>query len=222
MTDLILPEIVVFHAIRRDSQLYYDQRYMTAITAGAVIELLLRDRISLAETKRAEVTIIDTAPTGNELLDQALTDSAAAVEPEPVKGLLKRLIANTHYRRAAIDGLLASGQLTSSPRKILGLIKVKQYAESEISGADAVRKRLSEIMFGSSGDISMLDDAAIMLLGEHDLFRGNYPAEQLKRHQKSINDIRYGRRNETGALEAIRKAIASVRSSGGNAGAGAG
>lgn len=226
MDRLTLPDIVVFHAIARDSQLYYDKRYQSAIAAGALLELVLESRVVFTGNNANKIAIQSSEPFGHSVVDFMLTQLGDKPAPVSVKDWLKHCANDGFYRTAARDALLDCKYLLGDPHKVLGFLKVTRFAASPKSGVDDLKRELADTLFGTSEEVSLRAYATLMMLAERDLFRNNYPDDQLKKHKARIEEICAGRLTApsptVAAVKLIQRITRSVDSSGGNAGGGAG
>lgn len=224
--SLTLPDIVVFHAIARDSQLYYDKRYQSAIAAGALLELVLESRVVFTGNNANEIAIQSSEPFGHSVVDYMLTQLGDTPAPVSVKDWLKRNANDGFYRTAARDALLDRKYVLGDPHKVLGFLKVTRFTAAPKSGIDNLKRELTDILFGASEEVSLRAFATLMLLSERDLFRTNYPDDQLKQHKARIEEICAGRLTAPSpsveAVKLIKRTIHSIDSSGRNAGGGAG
>lgn len=129
--------------------------------AGALLsDLALRNRI---DTDPAKVFVIDPSPTGDTLLDQALTQIAAESEPRPVS----RWLATFSYDRgkweqAALSRLVARNILRIDTQKILWVFGVRRYPLIDNREVTEVKTRLSALILGD--DIPDPRDAVLISL----------------------------------------------------------
>lgn len=94
--------------------------------SGAVLmDLVLRQRIAVHE---AQVTVTDPRPTGDPLLDPALSAIAAAKPREP--GHWVRDLAH-HLRDAVKDRLVEAGVLRRDEHRVLGIIRIHRTHETD-------------------------------------------------------------------------------------------
>ncbi|MET9557611.1 GPP34 family phosphoprotein [Streptomyces sp. NPDC006645] len=114
-----------------------------AIAAASLVELALAGRI---EVDGDQVTVLDTAPLADPVLDAALADIDARQKSRPRK--TKEWVE--HLRRDAVawttKNLVAKGLVREEKKKVLGLFPVTRYPEADGSAESLLRQHLDAVV----------------------------------------------------------------------------
>ena len=97
------------------------------ILAGAVLmDLAFANRI---DTDLEHLTCLDTTPTGNPILDQALEHIADSSQPKDTRGWIETLAGQdtTEIRQQALASLIERGILESQDKKFLWVFRARRY-----------------------------------------------------------------------------------------------
>jgi len=118
--------------------------------AGAVlIELSLTERLQIgggSRLRRAKVTVADAAPTGNEVLDAALTRIAAT--PTSAERLVRELAKG--LRQRLLERLVRAEVLHEEHSRVLGVFPRHRWPAASTAREDALRRRLREVLIGGA------------------------------------------------------------------------
>ncbi|MFZ9932008.1 MAG: GOLPH3/VPS74 family protein [Chthoniobacterales bacterium] len=128
---------------------------------GAVLaDLAVAGKIDTDEKK---LIVLDTAPTGDALLDPWLALIAAETTPHPVAHWLSVLAdRQQEIEQPALDRLIARGILRREDKKILWVIGLRRYPTVDGHERAEVRTRLGELILGD--DIPDPRDAILISL----------------------------------------------------------
>jgi len=104
-----------------------DSAYLDLGLGGAlVLDLVLLERVALVDD---HVTVIDSAPTGDRMLDVALSRMAGQTKPRDPSYWVRHLAKGA--RHAVEEHLVAAGVLQLDDHRVLGLIKVHRTPEAD-------------------------------------------------------------------------------------------
>ncbi len=136
-----------------------DCSFYYALAGAIVADLALAGRV---DTDLDCLTVIDSQPTGNALLDPWLQQMALTPKKLPVSGWLDRLVEESdHSREAALGQLVQKGVLRREEKRILWVIALRRYPPIDGHERVEVRTRLRELILG--GELPDPRDA--MLIG---------------------------------------------------------
>lgn len=111
--------------------------------AGAVVaELTLAGKVVMTEEKRPKAEVVDPAPTGDPVLDHALT--FIAEKPRTGTDLLPRLASGITER--VLTRLTDRGILRREKGKVLGLFPVTRWPAEDSSHETLLRARLERVL----------------------------------------------------------------------------
>lgn len=129
------------------------RKYVTA--GAALIELALRERITMSDEKNPRITLTDPTPTGDPVLDQALT----AVGARDGKRLGGTLSSRAMDLTEALGEQLAEAGVLERKKGLLGTT----WPVLDHGPENAVRDRLSDALDGT-GDPSQQDVVLLALI----------------------------------------------------------
>ena len=159
------------------------------ILAGAVLmDLAFANRI---DTDLEHLTCLDTTPTGNPILDQALAHIANSSQPKDTRGWIETLAGQdtTEIRQQALASLIERGILESQDKKFLWVFRARRYPTIDGRVEREVRLRISDVLL--SDDIpDPRDVAMICLVDAAGFLRDIFTAGELERATPRIEQLR--------------------------------
>ena len=159
------------------------------ILAGAVLmDLAFANRI---DTDLEHLTCLDTTPTGNPILDQALAHIADSSQPKDTRGWIETLAGQdtTEIRQQALASLIERGILESQDKKFLWVFRARRYPTIDGRVEREVRLRISDVLL--SDDIpDPRDVAMICLVDAAGFLRDIFPAGELERATPRVEQLR--------------------------------
>jgi hypothetical protein len=115
-----------------------------ALAAAVLLDLALRERVGVPPGERkAKLAVLNPAPTGDEVLDEALRRVADKAPKKP-DALLPELAKK--LRPALLGRLTERGILRQEQDKILGIFPTTQWPAEDSSHERAVRDQLSNVL----------------------------------------------------------------------------
>ncbi len=159
------------------------------ILAGAVLmDLAFANRI---DTDLEHLTCLDTTPTGNPILDQALAHIADSSQPKDTRGWIETLAGQdtTEIRQQALASLIERGILESQDKKFLWVFRARRYPTIDGRVEREVRLRISDVLL--SDDIpDPRDVAMICLVDAAGFLRDIFTAGELGRATPRVEQLR--------------------------------
>ena len=159
------------------------------ILAGAVLmDLAFANRI---DTDLEHLTCLDTTPTGNPILDQALAHIADSGQPKDTRGWIETLAGQdtTEIRQQALASLIERGILESQDKKFLWVFRARRYPTIDGRVEREVRLRISDVLL--SDDIpDPRDVAMICLVDAAGFLRDIFTAGELERATPRVEQLR--------------------------------
>lgn len=159
------------------------------ILAGAVLmDLAFANRI---DTDLEHLTCLDTTPTGNPILDQALAHIADSSQPKDTRGWIETLAGQdtTEIRQQALASLIERGILESQDKKFLWVFRARRYPTIDGRVEREVRLRISDVLL--SDDIpDPRDVAMICLVDAAGFLRDIFTAGELERATPRVEQLR--------------------------------
>jgi golgi phosphoprotein 3 len=129
--------------------------------AGAIIlELSLGGRI---DTDLRQLTVVNPAPTGDNLLDPWLRHFQSAPQPKTVRFWLRELaLRHEAIHQAAVDRLIQHGILRCEEHRLCWVVSLRRYPILDGAERTEVRTRLSQLILGN--DLPTPRDAILLSL----------------------------------------------------------
>ncbi|SBT49981.1 GOLPH3/VPS74 family protein [Micromonospora auratinigra] len=181
--------------------------------AGAVLlELALAGRLAVTDGK---VSVVDPAPVGSPLLDEALGRIAADDRRRRPKDWIVRL--SKGLRERVLDGLVADGVLRRDAGRVLGIVPRTRYpsptgAEPPVE-ADARQRLVGAV--GGEGAVAPGTAALLALVRavglDRRLFR-DLPRDRVKRRLKEIDEGAWAPAAVKRALDELHVALMAMAS----------
>ncbi|ROS26041.1 GPP34 family phosphoprotein [Cellulomonas sp. PhB150] len=197
------------------------QRVDLALAGGLLLELLMTGRVAVAgaghPAGKDRVVILDPAPTGDPVLDEAV--ARLAEKPRKAKDALPRLTKD--LRPALLDRLTRNGLLRLEESKILGLFPTRAHLPGDEGYERSLRAAVHDVLVVGRTPterevavVSVLQsvDQVPRVLGE-----AGVPARELRRRAKALAEgeavgvaVRQAIQAMDGAMTAVMVATTAV------------
>ena len=141
-----LGEDLLLLAIRPNGTLGVAQKLRFGLSGSELVRLAAARRVDI---ERGRIVVLDTAPTGDPLLDAALQSMQGGRRPPAAKAWVARQRPGLVERY--LDRLAAAGAIRSERRKALGFIPATRWLVLDTARLADVRSRLDAIASGSPG-----------------------------------------------------------------------
>lgn len=219
MTDLRLYEALMLIALKRDkgtmSGTYLDQ----AIAAGVLGELIADGHLVVGEGKRAKLTLVDEAPTGEPVMD-ATIEKMSGRRDAALETWIQRISGMRGLKRRVAERLVERGVLEEKAHKRLGVVSEKRYPETDPQPGDDLRDRLRAAVLGD-GEVDEQTCLLIAIADAASMLSQVFSRQELSANKKRIKalaeDERLGPATRR-AIEAIQAAIVVVVAASASAG----
>jgi hypothetical protein len=200
-----LPEEFLLIAYADDGTPLTDGTHLDNGLGGAVLlELALAGRVDIADKK---VIVADRAPTGDPLLDAALTRIADELKPRKPGHWISKLAKDA--RPLVLDKLVADGVLTMQKDRVLGLFPRTKFPSAygvEPPVETDARQRMRAAV-ERSGEVDARTAALCALVAATDLDRKVFADLDRKRVKARLKEISEG----AWAAQAVRKTIEEIQ-----------
>ena len=164
-----------------------DQLVRYALGGGVLMELALEDRI---DTDLNRLTLIDSTPLQDSLIDPTLSDIAAATETHDIRYWLERAAARTDdIREGAIRRLVQKGILAREDQRFLWVFRSRRYPAVDGKAEKEVKLRIMGVLF--SDQIPAPRDVVIICLADAcGIFEKLLARRELARAASRIEQVR--------------------------------
>ncbi len=185
-----------------------------AIGGLILAELLLHERIRVAEGRKKLVEVIDRTPIGHALLDDTLAKMAEAKRPASAATWVAKL-GNARQRTCIAERLCEMGILRAEERKILGIFPRTVYPETNPEPERALRARIRQAVEGDHDDVDARTAVLIAVAYRSNVLRAVLGKTLLKARRQRLTQIAEGElagRATQEAIEAAQIALALAAS----------
>ena len=157
-----------------------------AVAASLIMELSLKGRL---DTDTQKLFVVSSAPTGNAILDQALTEIAAEKDSLSTSDWLSRIARNGDgLSERIIESLVSKGVLQLVEKRLLWVLKTRAYPPTSGIEEREVRSRVMHLL--NSDDIPNPSDALLIgLLNATGIMSRLLAPSELARLQSRIDQI---------------------------------
>jgi len=187
--SLFLYEEILLLALR-DEKGTVATGYLEYAVAGAILaELLLDRRISIDETKKQLLTLHNSEPTGDPIIDECLEKLAASKRRASLQTWVSRLGGIKNLRHKIARQLCDRGILRADEDKVLLIFTRKIYPEVNPEPEKKIIDRLRTALFG---DDDRLDPRTVVLISLADgsgLLSETFGRREVKDRRQRIDDI---------------------------------
>lgn len=185
--------------------------YVEYATAGALTaELLMLSRIKVDEDNKARVAVLDNSPTGDELLDEALTTIEASKRQRKLKDWVIKLAGMKDLKHKVAQALAASGIVSAEKEKVLWLFERRVYPEINPEPELQLRQAMRDAVLADNDDIEPRIAIAIALANSAKLLPQVFSKQELRDRKQRIKQLESGELVSKAAKEAIQAIEAAV------------
>ena len=206
--QLMLHQEVVLLALRDDKGTFSSGMYLYSVAGSMLSELLLQQRIITNDDKNQTVAVIDGSKTGCEVLDELLTEIDQCKKHKGLQDWVYHAAQMKKLNHRLAESLCEMGILKKEVGKILFVFTRTTYPELEGSYEDAIRRRMSDVMFQKGAKADSRTGVLIALALHGSLLDRNFAPDELSQHQERIKEIAEGQHL---AADATQAAIAAVQ-----------
>ena len=157
-----------------------------AVAASLIMELSLKGKI---DSDAKKLFVVSSQPTGNAILDEALTEIAAEKNSLSTSDWLNRFARKgDDFSDRIIENLVAKGVLQLVEKRLLWVLKTRAYPATSGIEEQEVRARIMHLL--NSDDIPNPSDALLVgLLRATSILNRLLSAPELERLQDRIDQI---------------------------------
>lgn len=180
--------------------------------AGAMVsELLLQEKIDASSDKQQIVRVIDSESSGDEILDELISDIRSSPKPKSLKDWVFHASRIPKLQHRIADQLCDMGILHHDEKKILWLFTQHVYPELDGTAENQLRDRMANVMFDEKVKPDARTAVLISLAHHASLLNNNFVKDELQQHQERIKSLADGDILATGAtksaIDAVQAAI---------------
>ena len=211
-TELRLHEELLLLALRDDRGTLESRAgmYRHALAGALLAELLLARRISIGETKRKLVDLVDSAPLRDPLLTEALDLIASAKRRRAAATWVGKLAGMKRLRHRIAERLCRRGILRESEGRVLLIFSRKVYPTVDPGPERHLVERLREAVYSDTEVREPRTAILVALAHGTGLLAAHFPRKELRGRKRRLEAITSGDIVGEAAREAVRAAQAAV------------
>ena len=189
---LFLYEEIMLLALR-DEQGTIATGFPEQVLAGAILaELLLDGRISVEDTKKKLVNLVDTRPSGDPIIDECLEKMTTAKRRASLQTWVSRLAGTKNLRHKAAQRLCDRRILRADEDKVLFVFKRRIYPEIDPVPEKKIIDRLRDAIYNDHAKLDPRTVVLVSLANGSDMLRQTFGRKELKSRKKRIERIENG------------------------------
>ena len=212
-TTLHLHEQIMLLALR-DQKGTIDYRagmYAYALGGAIVSELLLADRIRVAEDKKKLVDLLSSEPLNEPILDECLNLVAAAKRRRRAADWVSRFAGLKDLRHRVARGLCRRGILRDSEDKVLLFFTRKVYPEIDPVPERNLVEQLHQAIFTEATDVDPQTAILLSLAHGTGMLSVHFDKKELKARKQRIEKIANGDLIGGATREAVQAAVQAAQ-----------
>ena len=181
--------------------------FLYSVTGAMVSELLLLSRIAPIEGKDHDVRVVNSDPTGDEILDELLQQIATSKKTRSLSHWVSQAAKMKQLPHRVAHQLAEKGIVAEDKKKVLWVFTQRIYPELDGTFEDAIRDRMANIMFREA-TIPDGRTAVLIALARHaSLLKPNFASAELEQHKVRINALANGNVLASDATKETIKAV---------------
>ncbi len=204
---LMLHQEVLLLALHDGPGTFSSGMYIYAVGGAMLSELMLIERIVVHQGKEQTVAVVDGSPTGCELLDEVLQAIDTSTKPRGLQHWVTKAAGIKELNHRLAQNLCELGVLKEDEKKVLFVFSRRIYPELDCTWEDAIRRRMSDVMFHPEVEADVRTSALISLAFYAELLTSNFASEQIKQHKTRIKELADGKHLASDATKAAIEAI---------------
>jgi len=189
---LFLYEEIMLLALR-DEQGTIATGFPEQVLAGAILaELLLDGRISVEDTKKKLVNLVDSRPSGDPIIDECLEKMTTAKRRASLQTWVSRLAGTKNLRHKAAQRLCDRRILRADEDKVLFVFKRRIYPEIDPIPEKKIIDRLRDAIYNDHAKLDPRTVVLVSLANGSDMLRQTFGRKEIKSRKKRIEQIENG------------------------------
>ena len=163
--------------------------YSLAVSAAVLAELVLAGRIKIEPNDGSLVHLIDSSPTGHDILDRSLRAIGISDKPKSMLHWMKNLLDLKDLVRLVANELCRMGILTREDGTLMWLFPVDCYPEADPQAEASIKSRLNAFLFEGKTDVDERTVSLACLANLAKLLEPNFGVLKVAKKQESINEL---------------------------------
>jgi hypothetical protein len=188
-SQLFLYEEIMLLALR-DEQGTIATGFVEQAVAGAILaEMLLEGRISIGDSKKQFVSLLNNKTSGDPVIDECINKMSAARKPVTLQNWVHKLAGIKNLKHKVAQQLCERRILQADEDKVLFLFTRRIYPEINPSPERKIIERMRKAIFSDQQEIDARTVVLISLAKGSDLLRHTFGRKELKPRKERIEHI---------------------------------
>ena len=163
--------------------------YSLAVSAAVLAELVLAGRIKIEPNDDSLVHLIDSSPTGHDILDRSLRALGSSDKPKPMLHCMTNLLDLKDLVRLVANDLCSMGILAREDGTLMWLFPVDRYPEADPRAETSTKSRLNSFLFEGNTDVDERTVLLACLANLANLLEPNFGVLKVAKKQESVNEL---------------------------------
>ena len=208
---LFLHEEIALLALQEEKDTFaLEAKYLYAIGAAILAELLLSNLISVEETKKKLVNPVSATPIGDPVIDECLEKITSAKRSASLRDWVSRFARMKDLKHRVAAQLCSRRILQATEDKVLFIFKRKLYFQINLQPRKNLVERLRLAIFTDTEDVEPRTVILVSLVNSTGLLEMVFDKKGLKDRKERIEQIINGEATGPAAKEAIAAMQAAV------------
>lgn len=179
--------------------------------AAILAELLLLQRVVVEEERKKQfLKVVEDAPTGNEVLDDALAMVATAKRRGQLVHWVQKFSSFSKLVHRIAESLCDRGVLKLDEDRVLWIFKRRIYPELDGRVEKEILERLRKAVFTQTSDLEARTVILVSIAHNTGLLRANFDKKKLKERKKRIEKLVSGELVGKATSDAIEAATTAM------------
>lgn len=209
--NLFLHEEILLLALKDDQGTIASGTMYNFAVGGAIIaELLLDQRITVDESKRKRVSVINPEPLNNSLIDEWLMKMSSAKRRKSLQDWVSKIADTKDLKHRIAVQLCQLGILRMDEEKILLLFTRRIYPEIDPGPEQEIIDRLYKAIFTDTQEIDARTVVLLSLAKNANILPVIFNKKELRKRKKRIDQVVNGEITGKATKEAIEAMESAV------------
>lgn len=212
-SELYLQEELLLLLLRDEKGTVDHRAGMYQFTLGGALlaELLLAERVTIADEKRRFVNVVDPAPLGEPVLDDCLARLRDAKRRAKAETWVARFANLRRLRHRVAAGLCRRGVLHETEDRILWIFTRRRYPERDHRHEQRIISRLDRAIFSDTQQVDARTAALVALADSGHLLPIVFEKKRLRERRARIKAVTAGDYSSRAVRAAVQAARAAAQ-----------
>ncbi len=184
--------------------------FANAMGGAMLSELVMSKQIAISDDKQKKVSLLDSTPVGDPILDECLARIIAEKKNKKATHWVSNFSGIKDLKNRTARLLVEKGILKEDQDKVLGLFKRTIFPEANHGPEKELRARLEKAIFTDSDDVQGRTVVVIALANAAQMLSGLFGRKELKPRKERIRQLSSGEAVAQATKEAVEAIQAAI------------